>query len=152
MKNNTRNNTTDGDQDQLRVVELPPRPRPDWLARCMRNENGKPLGNVANVLLALRDDAGLQDAFAYDEMQRRPMLMHPIGSPFAPFEPRAISDHDVVCVGEYLQHAGLKNVAREVVRDGISARARTHRPAARDRRNLPSLFRRPQRRDRGPCL
>jgi predicted P-loop ATPase len=123
MKNSVCDNTTDGDQDHLRVVELPARP-PDWLARCIRSETGKPLANVANVLRALRDDSGLRDAFAYDEMQRRPMLMHLIGSPLAPFEPRAVTDCDVVCLAEYLQHAGLKNVAREVVRDGINARAR----------------------------
>jgi len=50
--------------------------------------------------------------------------MHAIASPLAPFEPRAITDCDVVCVGEYLQHVGLKSVGREVVRDGIDARAR----------------------------
>ena len=78
---------------------------------------------IANALLALRRDSGLQDAFAYDEMGRTTMLMHPIGSPMAPFEPRAIVDEDVVYVAEYLQQAGLKHIGSSVVRDAISARA-----------------------------
>ncbi len=78
---------------------------------------------VANALLALRRDSGVQDAFAYDEMGRTTMLMHPIGSPMAPFEPRAIIDEDVVYIAEYLQQAGLKHIASGVVRDAIGARA-----------------------------
>ena len=59
----------------------------------------------------------------YDEMARTAMLVHPIGSPMAPFEPRAIVDEDVVYVSEYLQQAGLKHIGSGIVRDAIGARA-----------------------------
>jgi predicted P-loop ATPase len=94
-----------------------------WLAECII-ENGKPLPNVANALTALRRDPGIRDAFAYDEMQRSTMLMHDIGQPLAPFVLRAIVDEDVTCLTEYLQRAGLKRIAKEVVRDALSQRAR----------------------------
>jgi predicted P-loop ATPase len=74
-------------------------------------------------LIALRRDSGLQDVFAFDEMARTVVVLHPIGSPLAPFEPRAISDEDVVYVAEYLQQAGLKHISSGVVRDAIGARA-----------------------------
>ena len=38
-----------------------------WINQVMRNRNG-PLSNVANALLALRNDPTLRNAFAYDEM------------------------------------------------------------------------------------
>ena len=60
--------------------------RGKWQDDCIKGTAGKPLPIIANALLALRRDGGLQDAFAYDEMARTTMLMHPIGSPMAPFE------------------------------------------------------------------
>jgi predicted P-loop ATPase len=111
-------------EDDRAVVELSAvRSDHHWIRDAIKGETGKPLPNVANVLLALREDPGLRDAFAFDEMQRQPMLMHQIGSPLAPFQLRVITDEDVVFVAEYLQRAGLRNVGREVVRDGIRARA-----------------------------
>lgn len=111
---------TDDDPD---VINLDKARRGKWQNDCIKGKGGKPLPIIANVLLALRRDGGLQDAFAFDEMQRTPMLMHPIGSPMAPFEVRAIIDEDVVYVSEYLQQAGLKNIGSGVVRDAIGARA-----------------------------
>jgi predicted P-loop ATPase len=95
-----------------------------WQNDCIKGTTGKPLPIIANALLALRRDSGLRDAFAYDEMARTAMLMHPIGSPLAPFEPRAIIDEDVAYVSEYLQQCGLKHIGSSVVRDAIGARAR----------------------------
>jgi predicted P-loop ATPase len=94
-----------------------------WQNDCIKGTTGKPLPIIANALLALRRDSGLRDAFAYDEMARTAMLMHPIGSPLAPFEPRAIIDEDVVYVAEYLQQSGLRHIGSSVVRDAIGARA-----------------------------
>jgi predicted P-loop ATPase len=97
--------------------------RGKWQNDAIKSDNGKLLPNIANALLALRRDSGIQDAFAYDEMQRTTMLMHPIGSPMAPFEPRAIIDEDVAYAAEHLQQAGLKHISVGVVRDAIGARA-----------------------------
>jgi hypothetical protein len=76
-----------------------------WLADCI-TESGKPLPIVANALTALRQDPGIRDAFAYDEMQRSTMIMHEIGQPLASFVIRPVVDEDVTCLTEYLQRAG----------------------------------------------
>jgi predicted P-loop ATPase len=96
-----------------------------WLSRCIKGDNGKPLPILANVLTALREDPAIKDAFAVDEMLRAPMLLHPIGHPLdVGTWPRPLTDTDVTDVVEFLQRAGLKRIAREVVRDAIDARAR----------------------------
>jgi predicted P-loop ATPase len=99
--------------------------RAAWLNSCICGETGRPLPILANALHALRQDAALQDAFASDEMLRAVMLMQPIGAPLdISFEPRPLQDTDITDVVEYLQRAGLKRIAREVVRDAVEARAR----------------------------
>jgi predicted P-loop ATPase len=105
------------------IIDFNKARRDKWLNDCVTGATGRPLSIIANALLALRRDSGLQDAFAFDEMARTAMLMHPIGSPLAPFEPRAIIDEDAAYVAEYLQQAGLKHVSSSVVRDAIGARA-----------------------------
>ena len=105
------------------VIDFAAAHRGKWQNDCIKGTTGKPLAIIANALLALRRDSGLRDCLAYDEMQRTAMLMHPIGSPLAPFEPRAVVDEDVAYVSEYLQQAGLKHISSGVVRDAIGARA-----------------------------
>jgi predicted P-loop ATPase len=111
---------TDDDPD---IVNFNKVRRDKWLNDCIKGSRKQPLAIIANALIALRRDSGLQDAFAYDEMARTAMLMHPIGSPLAPFEPRVVIDEDVAYVGEYLQQVGLRHIGSGVVRDAIGARA-----------------------------
>jgi len=113
---------TDDDPDVINLDKAKAR-RGKWQNDCIKSAKGNPLPIIANVLLALRRDSGLQDAFAFDEMARTTMLVHPIGSPMAPFEPRAILDEDVAYVTEYLQGAGLRHIGSSVVRDAICTRA-----------------------------
>lgn len=94
-----------------------------WLAQCIC-EHGNPLPIVANALVALRQDPAICDAFAYDEMLRSTMLMHPIGRPMAPFERRAIMDEDVTITTEWMQRAGLKRISVDTVRNAITARSK----------------------------
>ena len=44
------------------------RTKPEWLGECLRGENGKPIPNLANAVLALRRDPAFRDMFAFDEM------------------------------------------------------------------------------------
>jgi predicted P-loop ATPase len=113
---------TDDDPDVINLDKTKAR-RGKWQNDCIKSAKGNPLPIIANALLALRRDGGLQDAFAFDEMARQTMLVHPIGSPMAPFEPRAIVDEDVAYVTEYLQGAGLRHIGSSVVRDAICTRA-----------------------------
>jgi hypothetical protein len=56
-----------------------------WLDRCIMGDGKtpKPLPNVANALIALRNDPAVIDAFAYDEMLCAPVLVHQIGAPLS---------------------------------------------------------------------
>jgi predicted P-loop ATPase len=109
------------------TVEPFPGPR-HWLKDCILGEgkNPKPLPIVANALIALRSDPAVRDAFAYDAMACACMLMHEIGQPLNGnlSEPRPVSDEDVIKLAEWMQKAGLKRIARDIVRDAVAVRAR----------------------------
>ena len=93
---------------------------PDWLDECIKGETGRPLAVLANVLIGLR--SVMPVAFAYDEMQCVPMLMHPLEIDSS-FTPHPVSDVDVGVVQEKLQHLGLKRIAKDVVHQAVDIRA-----------------------------
>jgi predicted P-loop ATPase len=101
---------------------------PNWLHQCILSEgkNPEPLPIVHNALVALRNDAEVLDAFAYDEMMCALMLMHPIGAPLNCAEPRPLTDKDVTDLQEWMQRAGLKRIAHQTVRDAAESYARDH--------------------------
>ncbi|WP_245294542.1 virulence-associated E family protein [Rhizobium anhuiense] len=93
---------------------------PAWLGECIPAPNGSPLPILANALIGLR--AMLPDAFAYDEMARIPVLRHPLDAERR-FQPRPVTDIDVSIVQDRLQHAGLKQIGREVIHQAVMHRA-----------------------------
>jgi predicted P-loop ATPase len=101
-----------------------------WLAQCVKGDgkNPKPLSNVANVLIALRNDITLRDAFAYDEMLRATLLLHEIGVPLGGNveEPRPLTDKDVTALQDWIQKAGLKSISHENVHNAVECYAREH--------------------------
>ncbi|UIY24811.1 virulence-associated E family protein [Rhizobium leguminosarum] len=96
------------------------RDSPAWLEECILAPNGSPLPILANALIGLR--GMLPDAFGYDEMARIPVLRHPLDAN-RNFQPAAMTDMDVSVVQERLQHAGLKQVGKEVVHQAVMHRA-----------------------------
>lgn len=95
--------------------------RPDWHHECHVDGNGKIIPNLANAVTAIRGDAELANAIRFDEMQRVPMLVSPIGDRGA--FPRPLTDSDVIRVQDWMQHAGIKRIAKETVADAIRLRA-----------------------------
>jgi predicted P-loop ATPase len=107
-------------------MNVSPFPKPQhWLSRCITDDRGKPIPNLANVFLALESDPMLMDGFAFDEMLRSPMLTHEIGEPFERML-RPLTDEDVSDFQKWLQKAGLKRLGREPVRDAIALYAKKH--------------------------
>ena len=102
--------------------------RPGWLQHCQENKSGDPLPNLANALLALREDARLIDLFAYDEMQRATMLMQSIPTlnldALAEVMPRPVRDTDVTAIQEMIQLAGLTRVSKDVIHQAVDLRAK----------------------------
>jgi predicted P-loop ATPase len=104
------------------------RPRAQWLLNCQTDREGEPRGNLANVMVALREDPMLSDRFAYDMMQRTPILLRAvptkqIDADESPFHPRPIRDHDVTALQEALQLAGLERLTKDVVHQAVDLRA-----------------------------
>jgi predicted P-loop ATPase len=94
--------------------------QPAWLSACV-TENGRPMSTLINVMIALRNDPGVKEALAYDEMLRAPMLMHACdGAP--DFSPRPITDADVGHLQEWLQAAGLRRVGPSTVHQAVELR------------------------------
>ena len=93
-----------------------------WLTLCIRSERGKVLPILANALIALRNDPELIDCFAYDEMQRAPILLRPLPGRSL-IEPRPLRDTDVADLQDYLQHCGLPQISKDVTHQAVDARA-----------------------------
>ncbi len=111
--------TTNADLDS-KIVELD-RAREQgtaWLAKCIM-ENGKPLPNLANALIAI--EAVMPHAFAYDAMLRAPMLMMSLKSDDG-FKRRVVRDDDVGIVQDKLQHLGLKRISKDTMHQAVDMR------------------------------
>lgn len=102
----------------------PPEPPRAWLSLCQRDHSGRPIRDLANIMIALRHDDEIRDCFAYDEMLRTAMIMRPIGGSWAEdFEPRPVSDNDVAELQEWLQLAGIRQVSKDTVHQAVDLRA-----------------------------
>lgn len=95
--------------------------RPAWHHECMTDAKAQIIANLANAVIAIRGTPMLADAIAFDEMQRVPMLRSSIGD--GSLIPRSINDSDVTKVQNWMQHAGIKRVSREVVQSAIDLHA-----------------------------
>jgi predicted P-loop ATPase len=111
------------------VVNLSKRRRgsSNWIELCECNERGKPLSNLANVMIPLRADPMLQGAFAYDEMLRASVLTRPIKGPDPLFRTRPVKDVDISDLREWLQKAGLHHVTKETAHSAVDLVAHERR-------------------------
>jgi predicted P-loop ATPase len=102
----------------------------DWVKQCILGDGKppRPLPNVANALTALRNDPAVRDALGYDEMACAVVLQHEIGQPIGGnvAEPRPFTDADYTDMQEWMQRAGLKRIAHEVVRHAVDSQARAN--------------------------
>jgi predicted P-loop ATPase len=104
--------------------------RDGWLGRCLADDRGGIIANLANAMIALRSDESLFGAVAFDEMQQDAVLI--VSLPVAPNgkhagrdpPPRPVRDEDVSQLQEWLQHQGLPRIGREIVHQAVDQRAR----------------------------
>lgn len=104
--------------------------RDGWLGRCLADDRGRIIPNLANTMIALRSNPTLSGAVAFDEMQQDAILVErlpvaPSGKP-AGLDPvpRPVRDEDVSQLQEWLQHQGLPRIGREIVHQAVDQRAR----------------------------
>jgi predicted P-loop ATPase len=95
---------------------------PSWLDLCAKDAKGQPFANLANVMVALRNDP-VMDAFAFDEMNRATILLHPITDDMHEFQPHPATDVDVTALQEQLQLVGLRLAPKETVHQAVELRA-----------------------------
>lgn len=89
---------------------------------------GKRPSNLLNAMKLLRHDPALAGMLAFDQMQSRVVLRHPVpafGKPAASgdWTARPIEDNDVTAMQEYMQAAGLASLSWEVLNRGMHRRA-----------------------------
>ena len=99
------------------------------LSAAQVDERGRIIPNLVNTMLLLRNDTCIADAFAFDRMERRAMLVRrlPLGGEHAANDdfgtPRPVTDNDVTQLQEYLQKVGLSKIGRETVHQAVDYRA-----------------------------
>jgi predicted P-loop ATPase len=107
-----------------------PTSRDGWLRRCLADDRGRIIPNLANTMIALRSGPTLSGAVAFDEMQQDAILVERL--PVAPGGkpagldpvPRPVRDEDVSQLQEWLQHQGLPRIGREIVHQAVDLRSR----------------------------
>jgi predicted P-loop ATPase len=100
----------------------------DWYRRCIHGQDGTVLSNLANALLALREDPAWDGVFSYDKMEVSALLNKPIvradgtAAIEGPF-PRPVTDNDVGAVQEWLQIAGLPKLSKDTTHQAVDMQA-----------------------------
>jgi hypothetical protein len=98
--------------------------RPTWMEQMVVGSRSEPPAVLANVMVAMRSDPAIANAFAYNEMLRGVVLMHEIGNPADTLPARPITDDDVASLQEYLQNQGLTRLGKDTAHQAVDLRAR----------------------------
>lgn len=90
--------------------------RPEWHHECITDSNGKIMPILANAVIAIKSEARLANALAFDEMMRTAMFVNPFAGSVTP---APLTDADVVKIQQYVQHAGIRRVGKDTVHDAV---------------------------------
>jgi predicted P-loop ATPase len=82
--------------------------------------------NVGNVLLALKQEPMLMNAFGYDEMLRTEVLLRPLFGKEPNFKRRPVTDADVSAMQSWLQWYGFRGLGKDATHDAVNVHARDH--------------------------
>jgi predicted P-loop ATPase len=111
-----------GPKKNRRLKGRSPHVAPAWLSLCAKDGRGEPIANLANVMIALRSDQAFEEAFAFDQMQRVPILRRAFTDETG-FKQHPVTDVDVTALQEQLQLAGLRHIAKDTVHQAVDLRA-----------------------------
>ena len=64
--------------DLFTTEDYEPNRAGDWYGRCTFGDNGKPLSNFSNALLALREDPAWRGVLAFDDVAALAMVLRPL--------------------------------------------------------------------------
>ena len=85
------------------------------------------MSNLANVMLALRNDEAVKNMLAYDEMYCGEVMIRKIGSQVDLAKPKPVEDVDATAIQEWVQLNGLPLIGRDIVHRAIDLRAHERR-------------------------
>lgn len=116
----------DPNRPRRRRREPPPPPPggwPNWLGRLRRDERGRVIPDLANVMIALRNEEQLVDACAYDDMMQHSIVERAWphtedAQPVRP-APHETGDDDIGRLQEWLQRMGIPRIGREIVGQAV---------------------------------
>jgi len=94
----------------------------------VKDERGRLVSDVANVLAVLRGVPAVEQCFSYDGMLCQTMLAAPLPTPRGGIaneteELRPVRDTDMTQLQEWLQHIGLPKIGRDQVFQAVDLRA-----------------------------
>lgn len=96
---------------------------PRWFAGMMRDDRGRVIANLANIMTALRQAPDLVDVIAFDDMLKASILLAPLPSlsdgTVPDSLPRPVRDTDVTQLQEWLQREGLPTIGRETTHQAV---------------------------------
>lgn len=100
-------------------------PSPPWLDGAISDHRGQALPILGNIMLALRNAPEIKDSLAFDAMLCAAILTRvlPAGVGDRGPYPRPISDTDVSQLQEWLQHAGLPKIGKDMTHQAVDLRA-----------------------------
>lgn len=120
--------------DPKRRRRKPPQPPPGGFTpwyNLLRRDNGRVIPDLANVLIALREDQALVFAMAFNEMRQRAIATSewPRAARAMPYDPppHEIGEDDISRLQEWLQHMGMPRIGREMVGQACEVFARERR-------------------------
>ena len=123
------------DQSRKRKAKPPPPPPPggwpDWLSRLRRDDRGRVIPDLDNVLIALRGEERLAGAITFDEMRQHSLVAKawphvPDGKPGAD-PPHETGDDDIARLQQWLQRMGIPRIGREIVGQAVEVVAHENR-------------------------
>lgn len=109
----------------------PPGGWPDWFGRLRRDERGRVIPDLRNVMIGLRGEEKLIEAAAFNAMLQHSIKtkewpdMPDVDKPIQTY-PREVTDDDIGRLQEWLQAMGLPRIGREIVGQAVEIFAREH--------------------------
>jgi predicted P-loop ATPase len=107
----------------------PPGGWPSWHAGLARDDRGRIISDLDNVMIALRGEEKMQGATAFDAMMQHSLVTREwprvveANPPARPI-PHEIDDDDISRLQQWLQRMGLRRVGREIVGQAVEHLAR----------------------------
>jgi predicted P-loop ATPase len=130
------NNVVKLDEKRKRKPKPPPEPPPGgwpaWRDKLAKDDRGRIIADLDNVLVALDGEHSVRLAIAYDEMLQHSLVMleWPKVAEFDGPErtyPHEVDDDDITRLQQWLQRMGIRRIGREIVGQAVEHLARRRR-------------------------